>query len=99
MHVEECTSSGPKLLLVFALIVACSLPFAPLLLNLGTLSLHPFFFPLSLVLAVPLLLALCYSVSRCRADDEEVRRLLLEREEFRSAAPSRRRFKRPTVKY
>lgn len=66
--------SGPKLILILTLIVACLLPFAPYLIHFRTLSLHPVFFPLSCVIGLALLVAVVYSVFRCTAVEEEARR-------------------------
>lgn len=64
---------GPKLLVIFALVVACLLPFAPYFLHIRTLSLHPIFFPISCAVALPLVVVTIYSVLRCNAIDEEAR--------------------------
>ena len=75
---EEC-GSGPKLLVILALTVACLLPFAPYILHIHTISLHPIFFPISCAVALPLVVVIIYSILRCRAVDEEAGRERAER--------------------
>lgn len=89
MAVDDC-GSGSKLLVIFALVVACLLPFAPFFLHVRSLSLHPIFFPISIIVAVPIIVIIIYSVLRCGEINEELRRERAERRERRRLYVKRR---------
>lgn len=61
----EGASTGAKLLLLFALILVCLLPLGPHLLHIKELGIHPVFFPIACVVALPIIVATVYSILRC----------------------------------